>query len=180
MPRDRNRENQDRGLNRPFTQLGQQTSRSHQGGQDREEKTFDEIWTGYLEGGYFDGDGNLKDEYVSREKVEALVEEMSKARPQLTNHQLRRFFQHCRAIESRLKARRSSWRSEGAEFLKLDIAAADAYGKTSKKIPRLFHDFIKRNVAAVKTDKDFLEGFLRHFEALVGFGARHLREKERN
>ncbi len=149
------------------------------------EKRLDELWPNYLAGGYFDGrdeKGNpkLKLEFVSREKVEPLVKAMSQAWPQLTMHQLRRFFQHCRATEAKLKQKATSWESEQTNFAKLDSAAADAYGKTQKKIPRLFHDFIKLNVAAVNSEEDFLKGFLPHFEALVGFGAQHLNERDRN
>ena len=144
------------------------------------EATLDELCPGYLNEGYFDGDGNLKSAYVSRAAVEPLVIEMGRASPQLTNSQLRRFFHHCRAIEARIKARSSTWGVEEAAFRKLDVAAADAFGKTTKKIPRLFHDFIQRNVAAVENEQDFTKGFLPHFEALVGFGAQHLKDKERN
>ncbi len=56
---------------------------------------------------------------------------------------------------------------------------ADARGKSQPKIPDLFADFIQRNVDAVKTQKDFLFGFLPHFEALIGFGTSHL-QRERN
>lgn len=153
----------------------------------QEELKLSDLWPDYLKGGYFDGNDEsgqpkLRLEYVSREKVEALVKTMSKARPQLTMHQLRRFFQHCRAIEAKLKQQTSSssWEVEQTSFAKLDSAAADAWGKESKKIPRLFHDFIQRNVAAVKSKEDFLKGFLPHFEALVGFGALHLKERDRN
>jgi CRISPR type III-A-associated protein Csm2 len=143
------------------------------------------LWPSYLNDGYFDSKGNLNDDLVRRKRVEALVQEMARDcrdrnDPKLVNHQLRRFFQHARAIEARLKAGRTTWAEEAAAFAMLDVAAADAYGKTSKKIPRLFHDFIKRNVSAVKTEKDFLRGFLPHFEALVGFGAAHLSDSERN
>ena len=146
------------------------------------EKTLDELWPNYLKDGYFDAEGNLRIEYVSRAKVEPLIREMSRARPQLTMHQLRRYFQHCRGIEAKLKQKISkdiSWETEKAGFYKLDSAAADAYGKAQKKIPRLFHDFIKRNVETVKSEEDFLKGFLPHFEALVGFGAQHLNERDR-
>lgn len=143
-------------------------------------RTLEQIWPQYLQGGYFDGDGNLKPEYVSRLKVDPLVQAMGQASPQLTAHQVRRFFQHCRAIEARLKAKQAGWGEVNADFRKLDVGAADAFGKSTKKIPRLFHDFIQRNVAAVHTEKDFANGFIPHFEALVGFGAQHLREKERS
>lgn len=147
---------------------------------NQEEHTLDSVWTGYLNGGYFDADGNLKPEYVSRAQVEPLVKAMSQAKPPLTMHQMRRFFQHCRAIEARLKAKTTTWGTEKAIFYKLDSAAADAFGKSSRKIPKLFHDFIQKNVAVVNTEEHFLKGFMLHFEALVGFGSQHLKEKERN
>ena len=49
-------------------------------------------------------------------------------------------------------------------------AAADAFGKSPRKIPELFLNFIRYNVDAVHNEEGFLNGFLRHFEALVGFG----------
>ena len=69
-------------------------------------------------------------------------------------------------------------RSEAA-FLILDATAADAFGKSPRKIPESFHEFIRCNVDAVHDEKDFLEGFLPHFEALVGFGARFF-QRERD
>ena len=164
--------------NRPGGQLQRGGNQYEQ--RNREEPTLDSLWIGYLNGGYFDTDGNLKHEYVSRAKVEPLVKAMSRAEPKLTMHQVRRFFQHCRAIEARLKAKTTTWGAEKAIFYKLDSAAADAFGKSSRKIPKLFHDFIQKNVAIVDTEEHFLKGFMLHFEALVGFGSQHLKEKERN
>lgn len=130
--------------------------------------------------GYFDTTGNLRSELVARESMAPLAEQMSNASPPLTMNQVRRFFQHCRAIEARLRARTSSWEAERTRnFATLDRAAADAIGKSPPKIPQMFHDFIQHNVAVVRTEKDFLEGFLPHFEALVGFG-RFSRERDRS
>lgn len=129
-------------------------------------------WPDCLKDGYFDTSGRLRPGYVERERMEQLARDMAESQPALTMHQVRRFFQHCRALEARLRARTSTWEAEDARFRKLDAAAADAFGKMPKKIPELFHDFIKKNVAAVRTEKDFLDGFLPHFEALVGFGTR--------
>lgn len=152
----------------------------HRSNPPPDNRTLEQIWPGYLQGGYFDNNGSLKAEYVSRATVDPLVQAMGQAFPPLTTHQLRRFFQHCRAIEARLKAKQAAWDALNADFRKLDVAAADAFGKSTKKIPLLFHDFIRRNVAAVSGEKDFVHGFIPHFEALVGFGAQHLRERERN
>lgn len=124
-------------------------------------------WPDCLADGYF-VNGCLHPGFVVRERMVEAAEAM--ANQGLTTHQIRRFFQHCRAIEARLRAKTSTWECEKAVFMKLDVAAADAISKSPPKIPQSFHEFIRKNVAAVKTEKDFLEGFLPHFEALVGFG----------
>ncbi len=130
--------------------------------------------------GYFDAAGNLRPEFVSRAWIVPRAEAMANEKPPLTMHQIRRFFQHCRAIEAKVRSGTSTWAAEEAAFRQLDVAAADAFGKSPPKIPELFHDFIKSNVAAVKNEKDFLKGFLPHFEALVGFGSQFFKERERN
>ncbi len=130
--------------------------------------------------GYFDATGNLRIDFVVRDRLVPIAKVLANAQPPLTNHQVRRFFQHCRAIEAKLRAKTSSWAAEEAAFRQLDVAAADAFGKTPPKIPELFHDFIKSNVAAVRNEKDFLRGFVPHFEALVGFGSQYFKERERN
>lgn len=127
--------------------------------------------------GYFDAAGNLRLEFIDRECMEDLAQEMCRVWPRDSKptHQVRRFFQHCRAIEAKLRASSSTWQAEEASFRLLDAAAADAFGKEKPKIPELFHDFIKQNIAGVKNQDDFLKGFLPHFEALVGFGMRFFR-----
>jgi CRISPR type III-A-associated protein Csm2 len=124
-------------------------------------------WPDCINDGYF-VNGCLHPGYVIRERMEDLAQSLAQAG--LTTTQIRRFFQHCRAIEARLRAKISTWECEKIEFMRLDMAAADALKKTTAKIPQLFYDFLSRNVKAVETEKDFLQGFLPHFEALVGFG----------
>lgn len=143
----------------------------------------DGFWPGYLEFGYFDEAGNLRVEYIERARMEPLARSMAEARLSVT--QVRRFFSHCRVIEGQLKARGRSaaaldqlWGAVSSEFVRLDVFAADAVAK--QKVPPLFHEFIRRNVAAVKSHDDFLRGFMPHFEALVGFGTAHFSKSERN
>lgn len=150
------------------------------GEHDRRDQELRDLWSDYLSTGFLDPHGNLRSEYVKRSRVEPLVKAMSQAQPALTMHQARRFFQHCRAIEARLRARTSTWEAEEANLRKLDVAAADAFGKSQKKVPKLFHDVIRASVAAIKDEADFLKGFLPHFEAIIGFGSQHLRERDRN
>lgn len=137
------------------------------------ELSLSQLWPDYLKDGYFDADGCLKVEYVSREKVEPLAQKMAT----LTIHQVRRYFGHCRAVETRLKSGGASWAAVSPDVKKLDVAAADGAAKQPPKIPALFHDFIRRNVDKIKCEKDFLKGFLPHFEALVGFGQAHFRKE---
>lgn len=139
----------------------------------------EQLWPEYLKGGYFDDEGNLRVEYVSREKVEPLVRAMANAHPELTHGQLRRFFQHCRRIEARLKTGEEDWGRVRPQVAFLDSAAQDAYGKQPRKIPALFRDFIERNVAVIDSENDLRNGFLPHFEALVGFGSTHIK-RDRN
>lgn len=141
-------------------------------------KNLNVLWPDYLKEGYFDTKGNLREVYLKKGKVEALVKAMAfTEKAALTTHQVRRFFQHCRAIEAKIKAG-ASWEAQRAEFLKLAVAAADAYGKKDKKIPLPFLDFINLNTNKVKNKTDFLKGFMPHFEALVGFGSMHFQDKK--
>ncbi|MBM4023951.1 MAG: type III-A CRISPR-associated protein Csm2 [Planctomycetes bacterium] len=156
-------------------------SRQSAGGMrdDNRRCSMADIWSGYLDGGYFDPGGNLRPDYVTRDRIMPVVQQL--ARENLTAHQMRRFFQHCRALEAALLRAKpdSSWPQQRTNLMRLDVAAQDAFGKSPPKIPSLFHDFIRRNVGATKTEKDFLQGFLPHFEALVGFSSGVLKESER-
>jgi CRISPR type III-A-associated protein Csm2 len=150
------------------------------GGRDRPpERSITDLWPGYLDGGYFDPRGYLKIDYVSRDKVEPFVKAICHSSPRLTTHQVRRYFGHCRFLETRLRGGSVPWEDVLPEVKKLAIAAADGLHKQPKKIPDLFHDFIQRNVDKIKNQKDFLQGFLPHFEALIGFGQAHF-DKGRN
>lgn len=142
-------------------------------------RSLRELWPGYLEGGYFDEHKHLRPEYVCRERVEPLVRAMCEQPPGLTTHQIRRFFGHCRALETRLRSMGAAWGDVRPLVCKMDAAAADGASKQRHKIPELFHEFIRTNVAAIRTKEDFLEGFLPHFEAVVGFGQRYFK-KERS
>lgn len=150
------------------------------------EQSLRELWPDYLNGGYFDSGGGLRPELTGRSQSEELARSMARSRPGLTPHQARRFFQHCRMIEARLckvrgREREEAWRRVREQVQRLDVFAADALAKRPAKIPRLFHDFIRANVEQIETCDDFLRGFLPHFEALMGFGARFLnRNRDRS
>lgn len=141
------------------------------------------LWHERYQAGYF-VDGHLRPEFVRRADIEPLVRELSQGvrfdgefYPPLATHQLRRFFGHSRLIERELRVRQKEWGAMLPAVVKLDGSAQDALGKHEPKIPVSFHEFIEWNVAAVKSQRDFLDGFLPHFEAVVGFSSGQLKDR---
>jgi CRISPR-associated protein Csm2 len=121
----------------------------------------------YLNGGYFDADGNLKPEYLVKDGfADKIASDLKDARPEITNHQLRRFYGHVRAADNRLRMT-GNFPAVYNDLKKLDSFVAEAKGK--KKIQDLFYEFMVRNLKETRTEKDFKEGFMEHFQALVGF-----------
>jgi len=58
-----------------------------------------DLWPGYLTGGYFDTQGHLLPELLSRDHVHPLAKAMADANPPLSTHQIRRYFQLIRPRE---------------------------------------------------------------------------------
>ena len=118
--------------------------------------------------------------FVSKKTVDPLAKTMANASPKLTTGQIRRFFNHCRKIERRLKVDGESWPQVAKDFVSLSVQAHYACPGRNNKIPEEFRDFIDSNVDKVTSSDDprvaFLEGFMPHFEALVGFGAAYMRD----
>ena len=121
------------------------------------------------------GRSYLQPDFVSKKNVDPLAKILA---VNLTTGQMRRFFNHCRELERRLKVDGESWHQVSARFESLCYHAQNAVA--ARKIPREFQNFIddnvKRVVSAKIPEKAFLDGFLPHFEALVGFGAAHMKK----
>ncbi|MFZ4437619.1 MAG: type III-A CRISPR-associated protein Csm2 [Syntrophales bacterium] len=121
----------------------------------------------YLSKGYFDDKGNLFERYVvGKGDADLIAKQLGLDRPAMTNHQLRRFYRHVRAAENRLKMT-DNFPAVYIDLKRLEPFVAEAKGKS--KIPELFYIFMTKNLSAVKTEKDFLNGFLEHFQAVVAF-----------
>ena len=121
----------------------------------------------------------LQADFVSRRNVDLWAKHLAtRSRPNLTTGQIRRFFNHCREIERRLKVGDQSWAQVSADFASLSYHAENA--RAAQKIPYEFGRFIEDNVNRVMSAQDpakaFMDGFLPHFEALVGFGAAHMKK----
>ena len=125
------------------------------------------------------GRSYLQSAFVARKNVDPWARYLAyDARPKLTRGQVRRFFNHCRDIERRLKVGAQSWAQVSASFESLCFHAQ--YAKEAGKIPDEFRKIIDENVKRVTSSEDpktaFLNGFLPHFEALVGFGTAYMRK----
>jgi len=126
---------------------------------------------------FFEASGGLKLQFVDRVHMEPKAKAMADAG--LNMNQLNRFFRHCRRIEFRLRRKETTWTEEKSEVAALSANAADAFGKSPPKIPAGFRDFIYDNVARIRTEDDFLKGFMKHFEALMGFASIYAKKGQR-
>lgn len=160
-----------------------QRERRDRGGDDRsrpQKEALPEFPSSYFEVD-LQGRKYLQPVFVSKQSVGRLARILGEeSRPKLTTGQMRRFFNHCREIERRLKVDGESWHQVSAGFESLCYHAQNAQSARPSKIPKEFREFIDKNVnrvvSAEEPEMAFLDGFLPHFEALVGFGAAYLRE----
>ena len=119
---------------------------------------------GYLASGYFDSAENVLPEViVDWAKDIAYKLYMGK----MATAQLRKFFGEVRRIELKL-SQVDDFEQVRPEILKLIAYANDAVKKN--KAPALFNEFMKQNITwAARGKKEFLKGFVNHFECIVGF-----------
>ena len=149
----------------------------------RQPERADRSKTPKLPSSYFSTDGEnrryLQTAFVARRTIDPLTKQLGMAKPGLTSGQLRRFFNHCRQIEHRLKIKRERWEQVAHSFEALSAHAQ--YARSASKIPEEFRIFIDDNVQRVVEDGSphdaFLRGFMPHFEALVGFASAHLKKE---
>jgi CRISPR type III-A-associated protein Csm2 len=92
----------------------------------------------------------------------------------MKSHQLRRFFNKARGIESKLD------REKDFEAIKEDIYGFKrdvAYQVGRGMVPEDFQRFIDRNVElAVQDEASFRRGFLQHFESVLAYFVYFFRE----
>ena len=126
----------------------------------------------YLKDGYFDKGSELKDKMKNElllTTAQFIADNIKISKPELRNHQLRRFFDYCRNIENRLKLNNDDYARVETDVVKLVALAADAHSK--KKIPRIFYHFISENVRSINGHGENFKAFMQHFEAVVAFYA---------
>jgi CRISPR/Cas system CSM-associated protein Csm2 small subunit len=150
------------------------SSASQQGGPPRKDLSParqypsppDGLPAGYLASGYFDEKGNILPEVII-EWAKDIAQKLDQSRPIMNAAQLRKFFGEVRHIEGQLKSGKS-FDSLRGRVLKLDAYASDALKKGN--VPQLFKHFIEQNLKwAEKDPKNYLEGFVPHFESVVAY-----------
>ena len=127
-----------------------------------------ELPKGYLEQGYFDAEGHIhKALLVEHASAVAKAIGMRQDRAEgIKNAQLRRFYGHVKTAESRMNYG-VSFAAVQPKILELSAFVAEAHGKG--KVPLAFKTFIDLNLKHVVSEKSFREGFVKHFQAVVGF-----------
>ena len=120
---------------------------------------------------YFDADGVLRPEYITV-LPEDIAVELGQARPKMTMHQLRAFYQHVKLQEAALENGRP-FKEILVEVSKLKAFARERAAK--EKVPKFFEEFISRNVDKSKDAAAFRRGFVEHFQAVVAYCAGTIR-----
>ncbi|HZU30184.1 MAG TPA: type III-A CRISPR-associated protein Csm2 [Candidatus Angelobacter sp.] len=120
---------------------------------------------------YFTSEGYTRPELVQKE-AEDIAECFKQAG--LTRHQLRAFYGHAKKQQQRLNYG-TPFPAIHVEIGKLKAIAADRAQRKNNALPEVFKRFIDLNVNAIRNEKDYLQGFMPHFEAVVAYCA-NLRE----
>jgi CspA family cold shock protein len=128
----------------------------------------------YLANGYFEEKDGKR--YLRPEVLDTLAIDVAKVlgNQGMKPHQMRRFFNKARGIESKLE------RVKDFETMKADIYGFKrdvAYQVGRKVVPEEFQQFINRNVElAVQDEASFRQGFMEHFESVLAYFVYFFRE----
>lgn len=126
----------------------------------------------YLEGGYFDfieQNGKkvpkLKKTLVL-DTASEIAKSFGKVKPSLKKTQLRKFYDYSVNMLEKLRLCNNYDLIE-TDVFKLVQFAADA--RSRDNIPKIFYDFIEKNIKNIKNENDFKKGFIEHFQAVVAY-----------
>ena len=119
--------------------------------------------SGYLEGGYFDEQGNLRPDAVTtwaRQIAKVLADGNMGAA------QLRNFFGTLRLLEQRARSG-TPFDALKAGIARLESQAAASVGRNNA--PEVFFLFVERNVKLAQQNRQAFDAFVAHFEAIVAY-----------
>ncbi len=124
-----------------------------------------------------DGKPVIREKFVSRREVEDIVSAFKN--DGLVMNQLQRFFRHCRKLQLQLRRKAKTWPEIKTSILMLPAHAVHGMQRPRDPIPQCFVDFITRNVDMIHTEDDFSEGFMKHFEVVLGYAPKYLGRSDR-
>lgn len=133
---------------------------------------------------YFGGEKCIQVIYLTQipeDLAKALkVEGVEDSDRRLTMNQLRAFFAHAKRAEDGLRRTLLPLCEAVNQIKKLESLAQDRFG--SGRIPKTFYEFLQMNAKRVAADDGgkSIKAFIQHFEALVGFCAGRLKERDTN
>ena len=112
--------------------------------------------------------------WVDAKAEEAAISFLDK--PEIKTSQLRRFYADVKSLERQLLDARDEQAAFGRilPMIKL-LKAKSEYALKRKVVPESFRKWLWDNVDSVNDVLDF-KAFLLHFEAVVGFSARYLKD----
>lgn len=119
-----------------------------------------------LEGGYFDNDGFLKEDFIK--KYPERLAKRFQGNPNLNKPtQIRKYFDQVVIIEGRFKVNKQ-FQYVLVELTKMLPLLHSA--KTKKLISEEFYSFLEKNIELAKeSEKNFAEGFVQHFQFVIAY-----------
>jgi len=136
---------------------------------------------GYLEGGYFDAEGNIRREVHidwAQKAAEAIAGGSNRRRNEMKSSAIRRFFSHLKAAAARHDPHQpESWPALREALYELKKMAAYQIHRDPPPVTQAFVDFIDKNVALAEKEPKAFVAFLKHFESVVAFYPREGRHR---
>lgn len=134
--------------------------------------------------GYFDEQGVLRKEFILDYSV-TVAKKLCNTSPRMTSTQLRNYYHHVKAACATFQKNRTLDNDVAERVLQNEILALKAKvkscrGKNIQKgdssLPKAFEEFIDDNLSVIEKNPDkrlvakaIAEGFLPHFECIVGY-----------
>lgn len=125
---------------------------------------------GYLKNGYFNDTptGKAIKTSLMMKTARDIAEGLYSAWPQIKKSQLRKYYDYCKNLQAKMEFKKVGFEVIQPGFAKLLGHATNASNKSPKLVPRLFVDFVERNINTVKDADDF-NAFVEHFEMIVAY-----------
>jgi CRISPR type III-A-associated protein Csm2 len=125
---------------------------------------------GYLKNGYFNDTptGKAIKTSLMMKTARDIALGLNSTWPKVKKTQLRKYYDYCKNLQGKMQLKSVGYEVIRPGFVKLLGHATNALNKSTPLVPRLFVEFVERNVNAVKDADDF-NAFVEHFEMIVAY-----------